>query len=381
MTQVVSLGDICKYVTTKVAVGDVALSDYVSTENLLVDRGGLTLASKLPMTGKVTKYAKGDILVSNIRPYFKKIWFADRDGGASNDVLVFRRTSDALINEYLFYILANDKFFDYSTASSGGSKMPRGDKGQIMKYPVYLPSIENQKVIASSLNSLDEKIELNRKMNETLEQMGQALFKHYFITNPAAKGWKKVPLSELCQNIASGGTPSTRNESYYGGGVLWFSTKELQDGFLFGSEKNITEEGLKKSSAKLFPINTVIMAIYAAPTVGRLGILTKEASFNQAACGLVAKPEIGYEFIYLYLLLSRIELNNMANGAAQQNISVGKVRDFKVMKPDCEVLSLFRQVIEPIFVQIKANSEATQTLTTLRDTLLPRLISGNIKLD
>ena len=218
-------------------------------------------------------------------------------------------------------------------------------------------------------------------MNETLEQMGQALFRHYFITNPEAKKWPKVPISELCEKVASGGTPSTKNESYYGGSVQWYSTKELKDGFLFGSEKTITDDGLSNSAAKLFPKNTVMMAIYAAPTVGRLGILTSEASFNQATCGLVAKPEVGYEFIYLYLLLSRAELNNMANGAAQQNISVGKVRDFKVMQPCDKLLTSFRKQIKPIFFFFLNNSEEIQTLTTLRETLLPRLINGSIELN
>ena len=379
MTSTVLLGDVCAYITEKVSVDSVRLEDYVSTENLLPNKEGLSLAANLPQAGKVTRYKKGDVLVSNIRPYFKKIWQADRDGGASNDVLVFRPTTEKLVNAYLYYILKDDKFFDFSTASSSGSKMPRGDKTQIMKYSVYLPDVETQQKITDILGAIDEKIELNRKMNETLEQMEQALFRHYFIDNPEAEKWEYVPISELCDKVSSGGTPATKREDYYGGNVQWYSTKELKDGFLFGSEKTITDEGLSNSAAKLFPKNTVMMAIYAAPTVGRLGILTSEASFNQATCGLVAKPEIGYEFVYLYLLLSRAELNNMANGAAQQNISVGKVRDFKVMRPDNTALSGFREHIAPIFAQIKNNSEEIQTLTTLRDTLLPRLINGKVK--
>ena len=122
------------------------------------------------------------------------------------------------------------------------------------------------------------------------------------------------------------------------------------------------------------------MAIYAAPTVGRLGILTAEASFNQATCGLVAKSNIGYEYIYLQLLSSRIELNNMANGAAQQNISVGKVRDFKVVQPDENTLVIFREQISPIFSKVRSNYEEIRTLTALRDMLLPRLINGKLKI-
>lgn len=155
--------------------------------------------------------------------------------------------------------------------------------------------------------------------------------------------------------------------------------KSLRTILFFCSEKTITGDGLNESSAKLFPVDTVMMAIYAAPTVGRLGILTQEAAFNQATCGLVAKPSIGYEFIYLYLLLSRSDLNNMANGAAQQNISVGKVRNFAVMKPDDQTILKFKEKIQPIFEKIKRNSEETITLTSMRDSLLPKLISGEIE--
>ncbi len=373
------LSNICYYVSDKIPVKQVQLADYVSTENLLQNKGGLSVANKLP-SGKVTAFQAGDVLVSNIRPYFKKIWLADRSGGASNDVLVFRKLNDEIYEKYLYYVLADDRFFAFSTASASGSKMPRGDKTQIMNYPVNLPPLDQQKKIADILSSLDEKIELNRHMNETLEQLGQALFRHYFVDNPGAAGWDIVSLTELCDRIASGGTPSTRNDNYYGGDIQWYSTKELKDNFVFCSEKTITGDGLNESSAKLFPVDTVMMAIYAAPTVGRLGILTQEAAFNQATCGLVAKPSIGYEFIYLYLLLSRSDLNNMANGAAQQNISVGKVRNFAVMKPDDQTILKFKEKIQPIFEKIKRNSEETITLTSMRDSLLPKLISGEIEI-
>ena len=372
------LSNICYYVSDKIPVKQVQLADYVSTENLLQNKGGLSVANKLP-SGKVTAFQAGDVLVSNIRPYFKKIWLADRSGGASNDVLVFRKLNDEIYEKYLYYVLADDRFFAFSTASASGSKMPRGDKTQIMNYPVNLPPLDQQKKIADVLSSLDEKIELNRRMNETLEQLGQTLFRHYFVDNPEAADWDIVSLTELCDRIASGGTPSTRNDDYYGGDIQWYSTKELKDNFVFCSEKTITGDGLNESSAKLFPVNTVMMAIYAAPTVGRLGILTQEAAFNQATCGLVAKPSVGYEFIYLYLLLSRSDLNNMANGAAQQNISVGKVRNFAVMKPDDQTILKFKEKIQPIFEKIKRNSEETITLTSMRDSLLPKLISGEIK--
>ncbi len=278
---------------------------------------------------------------------------------------------------FVYYYLVNS-YEKLLSAAVGAAQQNLGSK-QISAMTINLPPLNQQKKIANILGSLDEKIELNRRMNETLEQLGQALFRHYFVDNPEAADWDIVSLTELCDRIASGGTPSTRNDNYYGGDIQWYSTKELKDNFVFCSEKTITGDGLNESSAKLFPVNTVMMAIYAAPTVGRLGILTQEAAFNQATCGLVAKPSVGYEFIYLYLLLSRSDLNNMANGAAQQNISVGKVRNFAVMKPDDQTILKFKEKIQPIFEKIKRNSEETITLTSMRDSLLPKLISGEIE--
>lgn len=157
MIRTVSLGDICCYISSKIPVKQVQLADYISTENLLQNKGGLSVANKLP-SGKVTTFQAGDVLVSNIRPYFKKIWLADRSGGASNDVLVFRKLNDEIYEKYLYYVLADDRFFAFSTASASGSKMPRGDKTQIMNYPVNLPPLDQQKKIANILSSLDEKL-------------------------------------------------------------------------------------------------------------------------------------------------------------------------------------------------------------------------------
>ena len=386
MTQTVLIGDVADINSESVG------KNYPHNEILYLDTSSVTenIFSELqPFNTKdAPSRAKrivrdGDIVYSTVRPNLRHFGYIQNPAEntvASTGFAVIRAKED-IESRYLYYWLASDERTAYLTAiaDSQTSTFPAFNPSVLGKLKIELPDLETQKRIANILGTIDEKIELNRRMNETLEQMGQALFRHYFIDNPEAEKWDKVPLSELCEKVASGGTPATKREDYYGGDVQWYSTKELKDAFLFGSEKTITGEGLGNSAAKLFPENTVVMAIYAAPTVGRLGILTSEASFNQATCGLVAKPKIGYEFIYLYLLLSRVELNNMANGAAQQNISVGKVRDFKVMSPDNDTILDFRKNIEPIFSQIKSNSGQIQALTTLRDTLLPRLISGRVR--
>ena len=163
------LKDICFYAMGKIDVNVLKGTDYISTENMLPNKEGVTTASSLPKTAQTRAYQKGDVLVSNIRPYFKKIWFADCDGGCSNDVLVLR-AKENINAKFLYYVLADDAFFNYSTATSKGTKMPRGDKTAIMQYEVPNFDLLTQKKIAAILSNIDEKIELNNRINDNLEQ-------------------------------------------------------------------------------------------------------------------------------------------------------------------------------------------------------------------
>lgn len=161
------LSDICSFRKGKVLVEELNTKNYVSTENMLPNKAGITTASSLPTTLQTQAYRKGDVLVSNIRPYFKKIWSAKTDGGCSNDVLVFA-ANQSTDKDFLYYVLANDEFFAYSMATSKGTKMPRGDKTSIMQYEVPVFDIDTQRRIAGVLKSLDEKIELNTAINNNL---------------------------------------------------------------------------------------------------------------------------------------------------------------------------------------------------------------------
>lgn len=290
-------------------------------------------------------------------------------------------------SDFLYYSLKN------TYIDGEGSVQAQLTVPMISNYRINLPSLPTQQAIASILSSLDDKIETNRKICANLEAQAQALFKHWFIDFAPFKdgkfvdselgmipeGWRVGKIQDLASKMASGGTPTSTNRDYYGGNILWYSTKELTDNFLLESEKHITQVGLENSSAKLFPKDTVLMAIYAAPTVGRLGILTQEASFNQAAVGIVAKEEVGYEYIYSLLLFERKNLNNLACGAAQQNLNVGIVKNYKCVIPTRQGLATFREQIIGIFLQIKKLQQESSRLSSLRDTLLPKLMSGQIK--
>lgn len=162
-----NLSSLCEYRKGKVSVGGLNKDTYISTENMLPNKGGIVQASSLPSTLQTQEYKKGDVLVSNIRPYFKKIWQAKCDGGCSNDVLVFKANAKT-DKEFLYYVLADDAFFNYSMATSKGTKMPRGDKMSIMQYEVPNYEISKQRKIASILRALDDKIEINTEINNNL---------------------------------------------------------------------------------------------------------------------------------------------------------------------------------------------------------------------
>lgn len=158
------LNSICTYRNEKSPISEIDPDTYISTDSMLSNRGGFSSTRSLPPASKVSLYKVGDTLVSNIRPYFKKIWLSDRNGGCSNDILIFRPNANC-DSEYLYWLLSSDTFFNYMMATSKGTKMPRGDKLAIMHYKVPNYSVEVQKRIVCILHPIQKKIALNRNIN------------------------------------------------------------------------------------------------------------------------------------------------------------------------------------------------------------------------
>jgi len=174
-----ALGDVANFVNEKVPLELVALENYVSTENILPDYGGVAKASKLPTVGSVTRYRPNDTLVSNIRPYLKKVWVADKEGGASNDVIVIR-AKQSLLPQYLSCLLKNDAFIDYVMTGAKGVKMPRGDVGSMKAYPTLYPSKAEQQKIAECLSSVDELMAAQARKLEALKTHKKGLMQQLF---------------------------------------------------------------------------------------------------------------------------------------------------------------------------------------------------------
>jgi type I restriction enzyme S subunit len=174
-----SLETVAAFVNEKITVELVALENYVSTENILPDYGGIDKASKLPTTGSVTWFKLNDTLFSNIRPYLKKVWTSDKEGGASNDVIVIR-AEQRLLPQYLSGLLKNDTFINYVMSGAKGVKMPRGDIGSIRAYPVPYPSKSEQQKIADCLSSLDDLISAQAQKIDALKTHKKGLMQQLF---------------------------------------------------------------------------------------------------------------------------------------------------------------------------------------------------------
>jgi len=173
------LGEISAFIKDKVPLEQLTLSNYISTENILPDYGGVTIASKLPPSGVATRFKTNDILISNIRPYLKKIWFSSKDGGASNDVIVIRCKTKTS-NKYLAFLLKSEGFINYVMSSAKGVKMPRGDISLMKEYPLFIPSLPEQQKIADCLSSLDELIAVHAQKLDTLKAHKKGLMQQLF---------------------------------------------------------------------------------------------------------------------------------------------------------------------------------------------------------
>jgi len=173
------LGNVAEFVNEKIPLERVEVENYVSTENILPDYGGIARASKLPATGSVTRFRPNDTLVSNIRPYLKKVWVADKEGGASNDVIVIR-AKQRLLPQYFSCLLKNDAFIDYVMTGAKGVKMPRGDIASMKVYPALYPTKPEQQKIAECLSSVDELMAAQARKVDALKTHKKGLMQQLF---------------------------------------------------------------------------------------------------------------------------------------------------------------------------------------------------------
>ena len=368
------LSSLCSYAKGKVSVDTLSKRNYVSTENMMPNKGGIVDAGALPSAQYTQQYIKDDILVSNIRPYFKKIWMADDDGGCSNDVLVFR-ADRGCDSTFLYYILANDAFFNYASATSKGTKMPRGDKTAIMQYKVPCFNYETQLRIGKLLRSIDDRIAVNKKINDNLQQQLFSLYENMATASPCLK---EYTLSNLCDFQEGYVNPPQTHPEYFDGEVKWLRAVDINESFIIETSRTLTKAGFEsaKKSALLFEPNTI--AISKSGTIGRLGIIADYMCGNRAVINIAPHDTNMLAFIYCFLKNKQREFPDMAVGSVQKNLYVSLLEPLSVSIPDNESLTAFNAVGASILGMIHNNCVENTDLANLRDTILPKLMSGEI---
>ena len=368
------LSDICDYGKDRIEVSSLDNSNYISTENMLPNRAGITTATTLP-TGELTpSFEIDDTLVSNIRPYFKKIWKATFSGGCSADVLVFK-AKENVSKEYLYYVLADDEFFKYSMTTSKGTKMPRGDKTSIMNYPVKLPPLPTQQKIAAILSSLDDKIELNNKINTNLEQQAQALFKNWFVDfepfgGKMPEGWKVGKLSDIAE-ITMGQSPDGKSYNENGEGTVFYQGR-AEFGTRFPTRRLFTKE--PKRIAKKF--NT-LMSVRAP--VGDTNIANEDCCIGRGLAAIHSKDN-HQSFVHYTVLALRSQLDIFnGEGTVFGCINRDALNNMEIVIPAKNELDKFEKIVASLDADIYNRSEENDRLKNIRDTLLPKLMNGEIE--
>lgn len=314
--------------------------------------------------------------VGNVAFYSSKVPFDNLR--INSGMVIIRCDETQLLPEYLYLVLQSTVFQNQVLDFRSGSAQPQLPIRDMQNIRLLFPDLKTQRKIAGVLGAINEKIELNRQMNETLEQMGQALFRHYFITNPEAERWPVKKVGDL-YDVLLGGTPSRAKTEYWQDGTIgWINSGKVNEFRIIEPSKHITQEALDKSAAKLLPAGTTVIAITGA-TLGQISRIEKEFAANQSVIGLVSLNHCSSDFIYYWIKHNIKKLIGHQTGGAQQHINRENVVNFEIPEPSSEELSSFQGKIEPISKNITNNCFAIQTLTTLRDTLLPRLISGKVK--
>ena len=430
------LSDIADFISEKVDFSSIELEEYISTDNMLPNFNGITLSSVEPSLNKCTKFKANDTLFSNIRTYFKKVWFADFDGGCSPDVIVMRTKNEELVlPEFLYLLICSEDFINFTIMSSNGAKMPRGDKKAMLKYEFEIPSIEEQKIAINHYFKIKEKIHLNTQINQTLEQIAQALFKSWFVdfdpvrakvqalsdglsleqaelaVMQAISGKTPEELTALsqtkpdryaelaeaakafpCEMVAVDGVEvpkgwelSTIGDCYdvvMGQSPKGETYNENKQGMLFYQGR--AEFGWRFPTPRLFTTdpkriaeqNSILMSVRAP--VGDINIALEKCCIGRGLAALQHKSKsLSFGLYQIQSIKPELDLFN-GEGTVFGSINQANLKNIQIINPDEKFIQLFEKYLSSCDSKIMNNEIENNALKEIRDLLLPRLLSGEI---
>lgn len=296
-----------------------------------------------------------------------------------SSIAILRCDKSKILPDFLYYVLRTPSFRqDVKDNYGSGSAIPRIILKDFKRMMVSYPSLEKQQAIISVLTAIDSKIQANTEINDNLEQQAQSYFQELFVDN-ASPEWTTGTISDL-GTVVGGSTPSKAKPEYYTeSGIAWITPKDLsinKSKFVSHGENDITELGLKNSSAAIMPEGTVLFSSRAP--IGYIAIAAGEVTTNQGFKSVVPKPEIGTPFVYFFLKNTFPVIEGMASGSTFKEVSGSTMKNVPAVIPDAETLAKFSDFCAPIFAQQRILEEQNQSLATLRDNLLPKLMSGEI---
>ena len=406
------LSDIATFVEDKISSNSISLADYVTTDSLFPNKEGKTFATNLPpVVCSLTHYREGDVLVANIRPYLKKVWLANKEGGASTDVLVFR-VKKSNKSSFLYAVLLQDRFFEYAMKGAIGSKMPRGDKEQIMRYELPTFSPQEQENIGNIIIRITKKMQLNRSLNHNLEAMAKQLYNYWFVQfdfpNEEGKPYKLNGGKMVWNDFLKRNMP----EGWFVGYVKEFIAP-IERGISYSSEEIASPNGFPmlnlacyskagdyrvgemkyysghiKEEYKVFPFTLLIACTdmtQGADVIGRPILATEEYEWYVFSMDLakITPNNIGKMYLYYTLRTPFYHryIKPFASGTTVKHLNVKGVEDYKIAVPPICLQKSFENTIEDIKHQQMLLMKETLLLTKLRDELLPLLMNGQVSVN
>ena len=326
------------------------------------------------------------------------------------------RDKSSLNARYLYYVMCSAEYRHEVLASATGTTVKHTSPERIKRFCFFLPPLPEQRAIAHILGALDDKIELNRRMNETLEGMAQALFKDWFVDfgpvrakmegrwrpgqslpglpahlydlfpdrlvdselGEAPEGWEWSKIGTKVETKL-GGTPSRKQPTFWDGNVPWINSGKANEFRVISPSEYITTEGFARSATKLLPKRTTLIAITGA-TLGQVSLTEIETCANQSIIGVIGNEEISNEFLYFWIIEYINHLLALQTGAAQQHINKGNVDNLILLLPGSEMMESWVNIARPIFNKIAMGCFENENLTQTRNILLPKLVSGEIRI-
>ena len=394
------LNDIAEFVTDKISSSGISLDRYVTTDSLLQNRRGRETAQNLPpMPCALTHYRQGDVLVANIRPYLKKVWYADSEGGCSSDVLAFR-AKNGHCPSFLYTVLMQDAFFDYAMSGAKGSKMPRGDKDQIMRYelPTFTPLEEEN--IGNMMVDIMSKINVNSQINDNLEAMAKQLYDYWFVqfdfpnedgkpykSSGGAMVWneklkREIPIGWTCCSIKEmcDINKKTINKDEHKQ-IEYLDTGSITQGHISNTEIYIVDMAPSRAQRKVEDLSILYSSV--RPRLLHYGILSTPKENFIVSTGFVtldAKCKNMALMVYYFLTSNTIteHLASIADTAVSSypSISPDDIANLDIVIPSNDIIQKYNDIVEPMFRKMSTLRKEIDSLTKQRDELLPLLMNG-----